>query len=486
MNPAKGGLSVSDFRLRYVGLGFLWAWIYCTWFSPAVFGGASGLTVNNDGTWIVSVLFVSLSLLISPFLFKRDLASTPWVLYMAPLATSVGAIAMSHQAMFAFSVPALSFVGAAATGICSGWLWIMWGEFFCSVDLEVTYIALPLTVAVPLCCILLTLGIRGAIAGVLVCLLPLLSGVCLFLCFRDREIICPVDTLPYPSSTTCILFLKQGIASLFIYACISFCWSLISYEAVGGWTAAIVLAYLVGGIAAIVTSCLSTMFSTKRDVFGMYRWLVPVTSFAFAFLSFGSSTACAIAFCLITVVQFGFDIVVWIYFTGNARKGICPGRFAAGVNRGFVQIGVLFGSVLGMRSADLSWLVGMDDSAIILLLLGCMTASVLMFFFREGSEREVGELRGEHDDAVRDGGTREDNACASFAECYSLTNRELDVLVLLATGRSVPYISEALFVSKNTVESHVKAIYKKAGVHSRQELLTRLHDIAENKDVFPE
>lgn len=109
-----------------------------------------------------------------------------------------------------------------------------------------------------------------------------------------------------------------------------------------------------------------------------------------------------------------------------------------------------------------------------------------MFFSREGSEREVGELRGEHDDAVRDGGTREDNACASFAECYSLTNRERDVLVLLATGRSVPYISEALFVSKNTVESHVKAIYKKAGVHSRQELLTCLHDIAEKKDVFPE
>lgn len=234
MNPAKGGLSVNGFRLRHVGLGFLWAWIYCTWFSPAVFGGASGLTVNNDGTWIVSVLFVSLSLLISPFLFKRDLASIPWVLYAAPLATSVGAIAMSHQAMFAFSVPVLSFVGAAVTGICSGWLWIMWGEFFCSVDLEVTYIALPLTVAVPLCCILLTLGIRGAIAGVLVCLLPLPSGVCLFLCFRDREIICPVDTSPYPSSTTCIRFLKQGIASLFIYACISFCWSLISYEAVGG------------------------------------------------------------------------------------------------------------------------------------------------------------------------------------------------------------------------------------------------------------
>ena len=38
-------------------------------------------------------------------------------------------------------------------------------------------------------------------------------------------------------------------------------------------------------------------------------------------------------------------------------------------------------------------------------------------------------------------------------------------------GRSVPYIQENLVIGKNTVSTHVRHIYQKCGVHSRQELL---------------
>ena len=54
---------------------------------------------------------------------------------------------------------------------------------------------------------------------------------------------------------------------------------------------------------------------------------------------------------------------------------------------------------------------------------------------------------------------------------YGLTEREEEVLLLMLKGRNLPFISEKLVISKNTVRSHFKSIYRKCGVHSKQKLL---------------
>lgn len=61
--------------------------------------------------------------------------------------------------------------------------------------------------------------------------------------------------------------------------------------------------------------------------------------------------------------------------------------------------------------------------------------------------------------------------CVAIARDYSLTNREFDVLVRLAHGRSGAYIAEELTLSENTVKGHTKRLYAKLGVHNRQELI---------------
>ena len=67
--------------------------------------------------------------------------------------------------------------------------------------------------------------------------------------------------------------------------------------------------------------------------------------------------------------------------------------------------------------------------------------------------------------------------CANIVECYRLTSREADVLSYLANGRSATYTAKELYVSVETVKVHVKHIYEKLGVHSRDELL----DLIQNK-----
>ncbi len=64
-----------------------------------------------------------------------------------------------------------------------------------------------------------------------------------------------------------------------------------------------------------------------------------------------------------------------------------------------------------------------------------------------------------------------ENHAAAFAEHFKLTKREAEVLEYLVRGRSLPYIADTLFVTTGTVKTHVKHIYRKCAVGTRQELL---------------
>lgn len=58
-----------------------------------------------------------------------------------------------------------------------------------------------------------------------------------------------------------------------------------------------------------------------------------------------------------------------------------------------------------------------------------------------------------------------------------LSDRELDVLRMLAGRQGLPAIASELFVSHNTVKTHCKAIYRKLDVTSRGEAVSRAHDL---------
>lgn len=60
--------------------------------------------------------------------------------------------------------------------------------------------------------------------------------------------------------------------------------------------------------------------------------------------------------------------------------------------------------------------------------------------------------------------------CYEIAAVFDLSSRERDVLVLLAQGMSRREIEETLVISMNTVKSHIRRIYQKLNIHSRDEL----------------
>ena len=55
-----------------------------------------------------------------------------------------------------------------------------------------------------------------------------------------------------------------------------------------------------------------------------------------------------------------------------------------------------------------------------------------------------------------------------------MTPREREIATLLAQGLTNPEIADALVLSPYTVQDHIKNLFEKTGVSSRQELVARI------------
>lgn len=79
-------------------------------------------------------------------------------------------------------------------------------------------------------------------------------------------------------------------------------------------------------------------------------------------------------------------------------------------------------------------------------------------------------------DAATDRPGQWTTAVEELAAHCDLSAREREVLLLLGKGRTISYIAEELGISFNTAKTHVRKVYQKAGVHTRQELFDEIEE----------
>lgn len=70
--------------------------------------------------------------------------------------------------------------------------------------------------------------------------------------------------------------------------------------------------------------------------------------------------------------------------------------------------------------------------------------------------------------------TRMTDRLTVFSERYGLTEVEQAIVSLIAQGRSRRVIADELKYSPNTIRNYTRIVYRKVGVHTKQELLDRL------------
>ena len=71
------------------------------------------------------------------------------------------------------------------------------------------------------------------------------------------------------------------------------------------------------------------------------------------------------------------------------------------------------------------------------------------------------------------------DVCDALKQSHALTQREADVLYHLSLGHSIKHIADEMILSTGTVQSHAKSLYKKLGVHSKQEVIDLVDKLVE-------
>lgn len=81
------------------------------------------------------------------------------------------------------------------------------------------------------------------------------------------------------------------------------------------------------------------------------------------------------------------------------------------------------------------------------------------------AERANGEIAV----TLRDANSRE--TFGRRCRIYGLSPREREVAAALAAGLDTREVTEHLFISRYTVQGHLKSVFEKMNIHSRREML---------------
>lgn len=171
-------------RPRHLGLGFVWAWIYCSFSTSALFAGRVGSSINADSSWFASAVAVVGCFFVFAIAWRRADMSR-----MRP-AAFVGTALMAAGTFFlgAFDLPAWSgTLCGVASGIGSGLLVLFWGDAYSRLETERVEIAVPAASGVMLACAFVFPYIQGLPGACGVSSLPILSMVCLYLTWSDID-----------------------------------------------------------------------------------------------------------------------------------------------------------------------------------------------------------------------------------------------------------------------------------------------------------
>lgn len=477
---------------RFCALGFIWAWVYCSWKTELLFPGFTRSNIMSDPSWLANVSLVIIALAATPFAVKRLGARGRRALTAA--ATTAMVVGVCGSAGFAGISGAsvlFSYLAGSLTGFGSGVLLSVCGAQLTRLSVEELEWIVSLNVLITPLCSLFVPALVGSVAGVaFVAALPLIAGA-LLLASPDVDsamIEPPLDgtALPVPSRAdlagilTCTaLFHLAGAVMIFSRSAESLP---SRFDTLAGFFQA----SMAFGTVATLAACLFLMSRTRYlDFQSACRWSIPTFLTGAALLPFGSYPAIAtVSSCLVAFSSTYLSIMSYVIFVRFAKEGLLGPYAAIGFFMAAYEVGVLSGNLLGLAALHMQ--PGVDQLQVQVAII-VVSASLAMLVvparpsrIRVEADEPARPLAASQDEGTRRAATA--RAMRGLAERHGLTAREEEVCSLLASGRSRPYIRELLCVSKNTVDTHVKHAYAKLGVHSNQELVDLL-EAEERLDV---
>lgn len=504
-----------------LGWAFLLAWVFCVFYSGCM-DGLSNVVKEQASDFfaemlfsILPVSFTVIALVAVVALEKRvgPPAQNKAVVIASPIATSFGTLLM-FMPVFGDTAATLSFVLAAMlTGFGSGVMWILWGQFYARLSQSAVETCAPVSAVLAALLSLVAMLVPDAFSDALVMLFPLVSGAIFALSWKtaansilDDHASQPAAPLPLSKAAQSMGRGGFGIlaACLFVSIVGSF-WE----EGVGD-SIQVVVIFMLSAVFMLIVSVSATSGPRRVSLAYAYRWMCPLIVAGFAALIvFGADTGGYIAAIVGIASRFAFCLITQMYFASYAARGAATPVQAYGMGWVFVHLGDLLGVVIAtpLASGVANGTASLSDTSAVMMVL---LVAAAMFALNDGSRFLAWELPGQAPaHTTANGGvggivaaaqdssaaeqakavdtSTEANASeqitdpmavriAELAATHKLTKRETEVFGLLAHGRSIPYVRDALIISRDTAATHAKHIYAKLGVHSRQELISMVED----------
>jgi DNA-binding CsgD family transcriptional regulator len=221
----------------------------------------------------------------------------------------------------------------------------------------------------------------------------------------------------------------------------------------------VMIANTIGSLLFLVMLVLFFRFTPAIDMHFILTWSLPLIVISSVLLS--TSIQAYVGVSLLVAARMLVDQFRWIYTAKVCRETSGGVIEVFGVMCALYQGITLLGAVLGtlLLGTVIGNLTSVTTVSIIVLGFIC---AVLLYAFAKLRPILMVHSSLETPEAQR---------IREIAEGHALSPRELQILIYLLRGRNAQYIRDKLIVSINTVNSHIKHIYAKHDVHSRQELI---------------
>lgn len=468
------GLAMREgFSLKHVGLGYYQAWVFLVVMCLSVFDSRVVAPVGE--AWIrmlfsgLAALLMFLSMFVEHYL--DVLGNGRWILCLSGCSGSIGTL-LTIQSLSLYSSVTLFVFGLILISAGNSILLLSWIDYLSHADPKEQ--ARHIVVAWPFAAVVtfLLLAVQLEIRQVVCCFLPVLSALTLVRCSGTRlggEVLAQRDCLgeghTWKGSLSRLLIAVLGVS--FAFGIVrTFKSAALSMNAGGSWLFLVIAACLI----AILTTAWVLSKRTPLIV-TFYRCCIPVLILAYLLLPFARDVLFDLDLALLMSACFLFEMLVWLACPLIVVKATSNGVYLFGWGAAAFNVGSFFGFATSV-AFDIP---GMGDDA---LLITCVSVAgmlilVMSYVFREqGLNRLYASPRVEEPKETN----RISETCSELRNEFGLSEREQEVLELLAQGRSIPYIVKLLGVSTSTAKTHARHIYQKLGIHTKQELLDLFED----------
>lgn len=219
-----------------------------------------------------------------------------------------------------------------------------------------------------------------------------------------------------------------------------------------------------GVVGTVVAALLTVCITFLPDI---AVWIVAVMAAGYLVLAVVSPDAPEGLF--IHTLGYRFvDIMMWALCTFLINQRGLPANWVFAITTCFLLLGQVVGALIGsgvVYTFDITVHTARDLATVMVFVL---LAVSLVMSDRKNLQTGWGMVRPGELNEMPDSF---DRACELVGRRYALTSREQEIFSMLARGSSRADICEELTLSKETVKTHVRNIYRKMGIHSQQDTL---------------